>query len=170
MLCFVALLTGTFIGTYLVLVPGLSLALLISIAIGLGLSGIEGAIFIASASGAGLFTKRLALVMHPNANTGCVASLDPVMTLVAEGLSRDALDIMVATTVQAYKYLGALGLGLAVLMCVGLHPDVFLKAWLNWMIIPVIGVWLVYTCLRSKHWYMTCLLYTSDAADDLLCV
>ena len=27
-----------------------------------------------------------------------------------------------------------------------------------------------YTPLEAPHWYVGCLLYTSDAADDLLCV
>lgn len=146
------ILLGAWFGAVSVLVPGISLALTISVAVGLGASGINGACFIAAASGASLFTKRLALVMHPNAQSDAVASLGPVMAMVAQGDGALALDIMTYTTLQAYKILcaGGLVLGLLAYVSKGMTSEV-LKAWLGALSLVLIPVWLLVTCWRSKN-------------------
>lgn len=149
-----ATIAGIACGVVLSVIPGLHLALVFTVCIGMLPTGLETACFIASAAGVALYLKRLGAVYHPNAASG-VASLDPALRLTAEGKGPLAVAIMKKSTDMAFVPVGVM---VAFLAC-GLVVNNDVAKALNALLQPVgviaILVWLVFTCSRSKTPWFT---------------
>lgn len=144
-----ATLAGILCGVVLSVIPGLHLALVFTLCLGLMGQGVASACFVGSAVGVAIYLKRLGGVYHPNAASG-VASLDPALRLTAEGKGPLAIAICKKATDMALIPISIFTVYLLMCFIGGFNAASALSRILTPVGALLIAVWFVYTSLRSK--------------------
>lgn len=149
-----ATLAGIACGVVLSIVPGLHVALVLTLMIGLLSTGTASACFIAAAAGVALYLKRLGAVYHPNAASG-VASLDPALRLTAEGKGPLAVAIMKRATDTAFVPVALFAAFLSFGLLLNANVAKLVSNLLDPVGVVIIVFWLGYTSYRSKAPWLT---------------
>lgn len=150
-----AIILGASTGCCLAFVPGLHVALALSLLLASGLLNPLGPVaagcFVAAAAGAVLYAKRLGSVYHPTAGSEDAASMDPALRLTQMGRGADCLKIMVfATDISWIPLIGMIGL-LVLFNAFGVDAAKVATGALGLITVPVILGWLAYVINKSKH-------------------
>lgn len=144
-----ATLAGIACGTILSIIPGLHVALVLALCMGLLPHGTATACFIGAAAGVALYLKRLGSVYHPNAGTD-VASLDPALRLTAEGKGPLAIEIMKRATDTAFVPVALLTVFVGIGFAINANVADLLNKLLSPIGVLIILLWIGYTSYRSK--------------------
>lgn len=152
---------GIALGVGLSLIPGLHVNLGLTLLLSMGIEKIAGplptACMLAAAAGASLYMHRLSTVYHPAAGGGEIATLDHTLRFTAVGRGPDALRILQKASDLAWVPFA--GLTFIFMFCYAGHLNLAkaLDAGLGFLGIPLIIIWGIYTCSRSKNPLMTLL-------------
>lgn len=153
------ILSGAISGCALSFVPGLHVALVLTLLFTsgvlkpLGPTGVP--CFLAGAAGALVYARRLGTVYHPTASSESAASLDPALRLTQAGRGRECLRLMVFGADVAWIPV-AIGLLVVTLgEATGVNLAKEAAEAFRVITVPAIGLWALYTVLRSRHKGMT---------------
>jgi TctA family transporter len=156
-----AIALGTLTGVLASLGPGLHAALALTFLVAFGLSDWLGpgaaTVFIASAAGAIVYTRRLGAVYHPSA-VGAASehqAMDVAQRLTADGQGPTALRLMVLAVDLSWLPVLGLATTLLAVHAAGIDLATPLAHALGHLALPVIAVWTVFTVLRSRSRALT---------------
>lgn len=146
---------GVVLGVGLSLVPGLHVTLGLALLLSLGIDKIAGplptACMLAAAAGASLYVHRLNAVYHPAAGGGEIATLDHTLRFTAVGRGPDALRILQQAIDLSWIPFIALTFIFMACYAVNLNLAKALDTAIGFLGIPLIIIWGIYTCNRSKN-------------------
>lgn len=155
----IAILLGALAGCGLAFVPGLHVALALSLLMASGLLGVFGpagaGCFVAGAAGAVLYAKRLGTVYHPTASSEDAASMDPALRLTQAGRGKDCLKLMVFATDMSWIPLVVMVILMLIASAFGVDLAKVATGALGAVCVPVILVWLFYVIKKSKRPWVT---------------
>lgn len=152
-----ALIAGALIGTLLSLVPGLHVALVLTLLVAAGIDRFVGPLpallFIAAAAGASIYARRLGQVYHPSASDPTCS--EPALRMTREGRGAEALQVMLAGTDIAWVPFGlaAIAIGLSALVSFNLVRAA--DGFLAYFGLPLIAAWALWTCWKSARPFLT---------------
>jgi TctA family transporter len=160
---------GLFAGIALALVPGLHIALVFVFIVML-FPGAATACFVATAAGASIYAKRLALVYNPQAGSLDVLSPEPAIRMTRDGNGPQALRLSLAGADTAATYVLAVATLILLATVAGLNVvDLATKA-LRPVTTLVIIVWALTVVVSSSKPFKTCLGLGLTAAVGFLCL
>lgn len=152
---------GVLLGIGLSLIPGLHVNLGLALLVSIGIDKVAGplptACMLAAAAGASLYMHRLSSVYHPAAGGGEIATLDHTLRFTALGRGPDALRILQRASDIAWVPFVALTFIFMVCYAANLNLAKALDTGLGFLGIPLIVIWGLYTCSRSRNPLMTLL-------------
>lgn len=150
----IAIFVGSWVGFFLSLIPGLSLAIALGAIMASGLQhaigNLETGCFVAAAAGTALYSRNLSFVLNPNALGGNVEALDPALRMAAAGKAGLALRLMTYGTDLSWGIIGMFALVLVGGSLMGANLAKYLDVLIGPLGVPLILWWVWYVCKESK--------------------